>query len=193
MTIESKPIQVKMAKATPEDFEKAYAIIHAAQGLEQNNVFSEGWDAHFAPELTDSEKRQINALANRFERHSPSLWRVIGCAQTLMSDTNGVIDPSQDVLDFSPQLKRQHELVTLVEQEDFLSKLKGPMRGEYEIEHECSCSACNFDGPDEECEVCGGDITYIETVTVDWTTQKEIITDALQHLGFCIVSEGHVK
>ena len=183
MTTET--VQVKMAIATPEDFENTYSIIHAAQALEQNSVFSYGWDDDDI-DLTDSEKRQINALANRFERHSPSLWRVIGCAQTLMSPTNGVIDPDQDVLDFSPQLKRQHELVTLVEKEDFLSKLKGPMRGEYSLEHECSCSACNFDGPDEECEVCGGEITYMETVTVDWSTQKEIIVDALKHLGFSL-------
>ncbi|MGO2317455.1 MAG: hypothetical protein ACTH6O_00620 [Vibrio toranzoniae] len=192
MTIESKPIQVKMAKATEQDFENTYKIIQSAQGLEQNNVFSEGWDAHFAPELTDSEKRQINALANRFERHSPSLWRVIGCAQTLMSEINGVIDHNQDVLDFSPQLKRQHELVTLVEEEDFLSKLKGPMRGEYSIEVTKTCGECDVNGASDFCEVCGGEITYMETVTVDWTTQKQIITDALQHLGFCIVSEGYV-
>lgn len=186
MTTEPKPIQVKMAKATPEDFDKTYKIIQAAQGLEQNNVFEEGWDAHFAPELTDSEKRQINALANRFERHSPSLWRVIGCAQTLMSDTNGVIDPDQDVLEFSPQLKRQHELVTLVEQEDFLSKLKGPMRGEYSIEVTKTCGECDVNGASDFCEVCGGEIDYIDDVRIDWTTQKQIIVDALKHLGFSL-------
>ena len=183
MTTENKPIKIQMAIATPEDFENTYKIIQAAQGLEQNNVFSEGWDDRYV-ELTDSERRQINALANRFERHSPSIWRVIGCAQTLMSPDNGVIDPEQDVLDFSPELKRQHELIKLVEEGDFLGKLKGPMRGEYSMEVEHSCSACNFDGPDEECEVCGGEINYTEDVTIDWTTQKEIIIDALHHLGF---------
>lgn len=183
MTKESKPTPMKMAIATEQDFDNTYKILQAAQGIEQNNVLSEGWD-YVAPLLTDSERRQINALANRFERHSPSLWRVIGCAQTLMSPTNGVIDPDQDVLDFSPQLKRQHELVTLVEEEDFLGKLKAPLIGEHSIDVECSCSACDFDGPDEECEVCGGDISYIKNVTIDWTTQKEIITAALHELGF---------
>ncbi len=179
----TQTVQLKMAIATPEDFDTTYKIIHAAQTLEQNNVFSYGWDDNYV-DLTDSEKRQINALANRFERHSPSLWRVIGCAQTLMSPTNGVIDPDQDVLDFSPQLKRQHELVTLVEEKDFLGQLKAPLIGEHSIDVECSCSACDFEGPDEDCEVCQGDINYIKNVTIDWTTQKEIITAALHELGF---------
>lgn len=92
--------------------------------------------------------------------------------------------PSDRICRLMDDYQRQAGLVSLVEQEDFLSKLKGPMRGEYSMEVEHSCSACNFDGPDEECEVCGGEINYTDEVAIDWTTQKEIIVDALKHLGF---------
>lgn len=35
------------------------------------------------------------------------------------------------------------------------------------VEVQMECSACNFEGPHEECEVCGGDVQYTRRVEVE--------------------------
>lgn len=41
-----------------------------------------------------------------------------------------------------------------------------------------TCSACHFDEPQDDCEVCGGEVEYEQKVMVSWSTIKEIWTAA---------------
>lgn len=41
-----------------------------------------------------------------------------------------------------------------------------------------TCSACSFDEPQDDCEVCGGEVEYEQKVPVSWDTIKEIWTAA---------------
>lgn len=51
---------------------------------------------------------------------------------------------------------------------------KSKMIGEFEISHTETCSGCYYDEPDEECEVCGGEVDYQVSIDVPWTIQKDI-------------------
>jgi len=51
---------------------------------------------------------------------------------------------------------------------------KATFIGEFKFGIELTCSACNFEGADDECEVCGGEVSYQQPVTIPWTTLKEI-------------------
>jgi hypothetical protein len=51
---------------------------------------------------------------------------------------------------------------------------KAALIGEFSFEIKQTCSACYFDEPDDDCEVCGGAVQYLQPVTVPWTTIKEI-------------------
>ncbi|QOD81861.1 hypothetical protein [Chromobacterium haemolyticum] len=37
-----------------------------------------------------------------------------------------------------------------------------------------TCSACHFDEPQDDCEVCGGEVEYEQKVMISWDTIKEI-------------------
>lgn len=52
--------------------------------------------------------------------------------------------------------------------------MKYAAMGEFSIDVKMSCTACDYHGSDEECEVCGGEIDYYEKRTIDWTTCKDI-------------------
>ena len=52
--------------------------------------------------------------------------------------------------------------------------MKADCIGGFSFQRETTCSACYFDEPDEECEVCGGEVEYTETVIVPWASCKEI-------------------
>lgn len=60
---------------------------------------------------------------------------------------------------------------------------KAALMGEFSIEFPMMCSACDFHGADDECEVCGGTGEYMHPVNVPWTTIKEIYAAAVKHLG----------
>ena len=51
---------------------------------------------------------------------------------------------------------------------------KSAFRGEFSIEVENSCSACDYDEPQDDCEVCFGEVTYTQRHSVPWDTIKEI-------------------
>lgn len=57
---------------------------------------------------------------------------------------------------------------------------KAALIGEFTIKHQATCSACHFDVADADCEVCGGEVQYVEHVTVPWDTLKAIYAAAVQ-------------
>lgn len=52
--------------------------------------------------------------------------------------------------------------------------MKAACIGEFSFEVERTCYSCHEIEVQEECEVCGGEVTYISKVVVPWTTCKEI-------------------
>jgi hypothetical protein len=45
--------------------------------------------------------------------------------------------------------------------------------GEFTFDRQNACIDC-YELADENCDLCGGEIDYIETITVPWDTCKEI-------------------
>lgn len=60
---------------------------------------------------------------------------------------------------------------------------KAALMGEFYEEVEMMCSACNYDIPQEDCEVCGGEVTWTQRAPVSWTTIKGIYAKAVEHLA----------
>lgn len=58
---------------------------------------------------------------------------------------------------------------------------KGAMLGEFSFTTEVTCSACSCpcDGASEDCEICDGQGTYSQKITVPWDTIKEIYAAAV--------------
>ena len=49
------------------------------------------------------------------------------------------------------------------------------------VEPQCSCVGC--EESNDECEICNGDGTYLQEVTIDWSVIKSIYARAAEHLG----------
>lgn len=46
--------------------------------------------------------------------------------------------------------------------------------GEFNIEVDCTCTACFYGEPEPDCEVCAGEINYTRIAEVPWDMQKSI-------------------
>ena len=51
--------------------------------------------------------------------------------------------------------------------------MKGACIGDFKFTRQNACAKC-FELADENCDVCGGKIDYIETIIVPWDVCKEI-------------------
>ncbi|MFC2970898.1 hypothetical protein ACFOJE_01540 [Azotobacter bryophylli] len=60
---------------------------------------------------------------------------------------------------------------------------KALLSGEFTILHTATCTACSFDEPQEDCEVCAGEVEYTEIIPVDWSTIKDIYATAVDGLA----------
>jgi len=54
------------------------------------------------------------------------------------------------------------------------NRMKAECIGEFSMNIEKSCSACYYGEPQPECEVCAGEIDYIDTHMIPWDTMKDI-------------------
>lgn len=54
------------------------------------------------------------------------------------------------------------------------NEMKAQCIGEFSFTQESACTACHYDVPDEDCEVCNGEVHYDQKITVPWDTCKEI-------------------
>ncbi|KMQ75258.1 hypothetical protein [Marinobacter subterrani] len=77
-------------------------------------------------------------------------------------------------------LRKQAEAVEAIKP---TSEMKAEMLGSFKFTEEMTCSACYFDEPDNDCEVCGGDVTYAQDFQIPWTSQKQIIGTAAAHVA----------
>jgi len=60
---------------------------------------------------------------------------------------------------------------------------KAELSGEFKIDVEHTCTACEWDGAQDDCEVCAGKVQYMQTVIVPWDTIKEIYKASVKFLG----------
>ncbi len=60
---------------------------------------------------------------------------------------------------------------------------KAAMLGELVIRLERHCSSCVDEAGDLSCDECGGDVEYVESVSVDWPTIKDIYAKAVDLLA----------
>lgn len=76
---------------------------------------------------------------------------------------------------FNDENKIKAEAVlTYLSSAEIPENAKSGMVGEFVISHTETCSGCYYDEPDEECEVCGGEVEYQVSIEVPWTMQKDI-------------------
>lgn len=52
---------------------------------------------------------------------------------------------------------------------------KAALIGEFTFTIPARCGACDYHEPQDDCEVCGGNVEYEQSVTVPWTVIKQII------------------
>lgn len=60
---------------------------------------------------------------------------------------------------------------------------KALLIGEFQEEIELTCSACDYHGKQMDCEVCSGNVTYMQPVDVSWSTIKQIYAKAVKGLA----------
>jgi len=77
-------------------------------------------------------------------------------------------------------LRKQTEAVEAIKP---TAEMKAEMLGSFKFTEEMTCSACYFDEPDNDCEVCAGDVTYAQDFQIPWYSQKQIIGTAVAHVG----------
>jgi hypothetical protein len=116
---------MKMAKADSDDFETAFLINRILDAAERGSLIPDPNDEDEEwPEL-DPDRRQdlrkfFDLLMNAQEKNPAGLMRVIGCAHTLMDDSNRVVDPDKDYIDFHPRFaaveQQRDELLLVVDQ-----------------------------------------------------------------------------
>ncbi|WP_425636181.1 hypothetical protein [Vibrio owensii] len=103
---------------------------------------------------------------------------------TEMGTTNFVID-DDDLAPSLSRIKTAIKLLELVEGESpgAFDYLKGALRCEQAIKSTHLCHRCyEYEEPDENCELCGGEGDYEEMHVIDWTTQKETLSLAFTKL-----------
>lgn len=60
------------------------------------------------------------------------------------------------------------------------SGAKAVLTGEFSEEIELTCATCDFHGVQRDCEICGGEISYMQSVTISWPTIKRIYARAVE-------------
>ena len=60
---------------------------------------------------------------------------------------------------------------------------KGLLMGEFEETMEMTCPECDGDDADHGCEICNGEVTYLQPAPVSWTTIKAIYKMAVDHFA----------
>lgn len=177
----TKTMQIKLAKATKEDFNTMWSFFRHVQHLESHLDYSTIQEPNFEY-LEAIEKKHLALMGAHYMRNQGALSRVLMGAETLMSDVNNLIDPEADHLAIHPRIAKALDLLDKIESEQYLDILKPHLMGEYSQQLETSCSACSFDIPDEDCEVCGGEIYYMIPVNIEWNTIKDVLKDAFEAL-----------
>lgn len=103
---------MKMAKASPADFETAYQVFQ---------ILDAAGGGSFLPKTDDDEwddldsdnpehcRRFFTEIMDAMENNPSGLMRVIGCASTLLADSNHIVDPDKDYLEIHPRFVEMEE------------------------------------------------------------------------------------
>ncbi|WP_312388537.1 hypothetical protein [Stutzerimonas nitrititolerans] len=97
----------------------------------------------------------------------------------LYAQAKEIADNAAPIAQTAPQVE-QSWLVLMPASLTAENGAKAALMGEFSIQHEATCSACYFDAADEDCEVCCGEVNYIEHISVPWETIKDIYAAAVK-------------
>lgn len=145
-----------------------------------------------------------NQLA-RLLRTAPNFYgRVIGgMCWVIMNEANQILDPDANVIDLHPRFQQMADRLNALEAKIAAGTLrevpdgyllmpqaltaengaKGLLIGEFHIGVERTCDECACDDPDENCNVCRGEVEYTQRIPVPWDTTKEIYAKAVAGLA----------
>ena len=59
------------------------------------------------------------------------------------------------------------------------TQMKADHIGEFHLELKHTCTACYYNEPEVDCEVCAGEVTYYQNHVIDWTSMKDIYQQML--------------
>lgn len=103
---------MKMAKASPADFDTAYRVFQildaAGGGSFRPQTDGDEWE-DLDSDNPEHLRRFFTEIMDTMESNPSGLMRVIGCASTLLADSNQVVDPDKDYLDFHPRFAEMEE------------------------------------------------------------------------------------
>lgn len=57
---------------------------------------------------------------------------------------------------------------------EITNDMKAQCHGEFRFDIEETCTACYYNEPQKDCEVCAGEVHYIRSAEVPWDTMKDI-------------------
>ncbi|WP_434134407.1 hypothetical protein JQR88_11100 [Pseudomonas luteola] len=60
---------------------------------------------------------------------------------------------------------------------------KAALSGEFTVEYTATCPDCSEIDADDECVICRGEVDYTESVTIPWSTIKDIYAAAIHHFA----------
>lgn len=104
-------MEMKMAKASANDLDKAIAFLNACESVLDNDEFPEG-HAKEGQGINDCSTA-LDLLNEQFQSAYASLNRVIWGYYTLISPSNKLIDPTSSTLDLHPDLVKLQSLLQL--------------------------------------------------------------------------------
>ncbi|MFV8383398.1 hypothetical protein ACNO5E_04750 [Vibrio parahaemolyticus] len=151
-------------------------IVMAAETLmsEKNGLIDQNSDVlEFNPELI----RRLEAI----DQTIAWVRSVGGDMESIRLLWGTLPESNKPVID---RMTRALKLLELVEGDGgkAFDLLKAPLMGEQEITVQQRCSACEYDMPEEDCEVCGGEIEFETHHAIPWTEQKETLDMAFKVL-----------
>lgn len=104
-------MEMKMAKASDKDLDKAIAFLNACESVLDNDEFPEGHEKE-GQGINDCSTA-VDLLNEQFQSAYSSLNRVIWGYYTLISPSNKLINPDSSVLELHPDLVKLQSLVQL--------------------------------------------------------------------------------
>lgn len=104
-------MEMKMAKASANDLDKAIAFFNACESVLDNDEFPEGHEKE-GQGINDCSTA-LDLLWKQFQSAYASLNRVIWGYHTLVNPSNKLIDPDSSTLDLHPDLVKLQSLLQL--------------------------------------------------------------------------------
>ena len=134
------------------------------------------------PEELNDIFRQLKAVFDDSTTKLAAVTQELEQAKAELNSKQSIICQQGEWLEVLESKLEQLKQSSVVMPES-IGELKGLLRGEFNVEVEHSCSACSYHEVQEDCEVCGGEITWTEKHAIPWTTIKDVFHTIRQALA----------